>query len=724
MRQKLLPLWVLFGATLGVVIGLYLPKTAALIDPVGDVYIRLMEVVVLPYLIASLMLGLGQISPDTARKLLRHSWVAYLLLWIVAFAVILTAGATAPEVTRSPVVNFASVPEAPRSFASLVDLVIPDNLFSALANNYIPAVVFVAIVFGVAIQHVEEKAVLITFLRVIHKACIKIWGWVVLIAPLGVCALVAGTIDRVNPEELLALSIYISVVISAALLLAFWIIPMLLTCFTAIGYWELLSALRGAFLIAFVTTLSVAALPIIQSAVETIAKRKFTTKDTAQQHEIIQTTLSVSYPLAQVGNFFVFVFLLYASYYFFTPIENSQMLALPGMTLLSGIGSPSSSIDAVSFLASWLNLPSLTTKLYVETMTITRYAQILASVSAFAFITALVTFNFYGHLTFRPYRLLLTAVGAAVCLVAILAVGRVGGTHIPLNSETNYQAMGLPQDLQALSDANLASRLGLDGTASDSGAQDPAPADGDVGILSRIQSSGVIRVGFNPEVLPFSYINTENRLVGYDVELMYRFARDMNVELEFVPYDWQTLIDDLEASKFDVAIGGIYITESRLQEVSASTPYFENPIALIVRADQVQDFASRDQVNEIANLTIAVFDDPVLLPLAKRSFPNATIKVLSNFHTLASEADIDAAIWTIEQARAWAISNEGYTAVVPKDLATRFLFGYLMPKQADALRLYLNYWLGLQTSNGTLNGMATRWIYPAIDQSSVAIPAP
>ena len=37
MRQKLLPLWVLFGATLGVVLGLYLPQTAALIDRVGDV---------------------------------------------------------------------------------------------------------------------------------------------------------------------------------------------------------------------------------------------------------------------------------------------------------------------------------------------------------------------------------------------------------------------------------------------------------------------------------------------------------------------------------------------------------------------------------------------------------------------------------------------------------------------------------------------------------------
>ncbi|MEM9257386.1 MAG: cation:dicarboxylase symporter family transporter [Pseudomonadota bacterium] len=720
-RERYLPFWVLLGAALGVCIGLFNPYIASLLQPVGEIYIRLMEVVVLPYLIASLILGLGRLTPATARRLLGNSWVAYLILWFTAFAVISVAAATAPLVTVTPVVNFASMSDPNHFGSSLVDLVIPDNLFAALSGNYIPSVVMIAIIFGVAIQHIGEKDSFLEFLDVTHKACIKIWNWVVYMAPIGVCGLLGSTISGIDPDELEELSLYIIVVVASGILLAFWVLPMMLTSFTRLGYWEVLSALKNAFLIAFVTTLSVAALPLLQSAVTRLVTSNRVGDDTEEQREVIQTTLSVSYPLAQVGNFFILVFLLYASFYFFVPIAGPQALSLPGMTLISGIGSPTSSIGAVSFLASWLNMPSLATDLYVETMTITRYAQILASVSAFAFITILVVFKFYGKATFRAHRFLVTLAVSIVCLIGIWAMGRYGGTHIPLHSETNYQAMGLPAAVQSLSDANLKSRLGSHGGQAKIDESSNTPDQTSDG-LSRIQSNGEIRIGFNPKVLPFSYMNRAGRLVGYDVELMYRFARDMNVELRFIPYNWQTLQADLEASRFDIAIGGIYITEGRLEAITASNPYYENPIALIVRSSQVQDFSSRDRINRIENLEIAVFDDPVLLPLAKRSFPGAKIKVLPNYDNLAEQASVDAALWTIEQARAWAISNTGYKAVVPKDLATRFLFGYLMPKQSLALADYMNYWLELQKASGVLADMEKRWIDPAASSSSLGEP--
>lgn len=720
MRHRFLPLWVLIGAIVGVLIGFSSPKIATVVDPVGDVYIRLMEVVVLPYLIASLMLGLGQLTPTTAKRLLQHSWIAYLFLWVSAFGIILVAAATAPTVSGTPVVNFTSQPESTQPLKSLVDLVVPDNLFAALAQNYIPSVVVVAIIFGIALQFVEEKKALLGLLRAVQKACVKIWGWVVFLAPIGVCALLAGTINNANLSELLALSIYMAVVTSAALLLAFLVLPMLLTALTPVGYWELLSALKNAFLIAFVTTLSVAALPMIQAAVDKLAQRDVQSQDPTERREIVQTTLSVSYPLAQVGNFFIMAFLLYASFYFFIPIQAPQLFALPGMTLISGIGSPSSSIGAVSFLAGWLGLPSLTTDLYVETMTITRYAQVLASVSAFAFVTILVTFNFYGLMTFRPRRFIAVLFVTVGCAAGIGSLGQLGGESIPLHSETNYRTMGLPSSIQTLSDANISQRIGLNRDA------ESIPSNGGSGTgggLSGIQSEGKIRIGFNPKVLPFSYINADGRLVGYDVELIYRFAWDMNVELEFIPYSWQTLQDDLQASKFDLAIGGLYITEERLEDLAASNPYYENPLALIVPQEQVNDFESRDQINSIENLTIAVFDDPVLLPLAKRSFPKATIKVVPNYDNLPSMTEVDAAIWTLEQARAFAVSNTGYAAVVPRDMATRFLFGYLMSQKSLLLVDYLNFWLNIQKSNGTLEDMEKRWIDPAIDQSAQYSPA-
>ncbi|MCR9134406.1 MAG: cation:dicarboxylase symporter family transporter [Alphaproteobacteria bacterium] len=728
MHAKKLPIYVLFGGLFGVLIGLLSPTLSSIIAPVGDIYIRLMEVVVLPYLISSLVLGLGQLAPQTALKLFKNSWLIYLTLWAATFLVVFVAASTVPLVQQAAVINYSeALQPSTNGGSSLIDLLVPDNIFQALNKNYIPSIVLIGIIFGLAVQHADKRSEFLNFLSVIQRSCVRIWSWVVFLAPIGVCALFAGTINTMNPAGYAAMSIYVVVVMLSALLLGLWVLPMLLTAFLPLRYWEIMAALKEAFLISIVTSLSVASLPMIQTAAQNMAKKHIAGGNEAQQKEIIQTTLSVSYPLAQVGNFFILAFLLYASFYFFIPVPISELLELPGVTLLSGMGSPTSSIGAVNFMAGWLGMPDETTNLYVETMAATRYAQVLASVAAFAFVTILVTFSFYGHFRFDLRRFAATVIVAVVCLSGIWSIGRLGGNHIQLHSETNYLAMGLPSQLQTLSDANLVVDTASTVSASASAPGEPSSATtisdksavlpGSGGILGRIQSEGVLRVGVNANVMPFAFENDDGRLVGYDIEMMYRLAQSMNVKLAFVPYSWQSMTEDLRNFKFDIAVGGLYITNERLRTVTVSNPYYENPLALIVRTDDIANYASRDQIDAIRDLNIAVFDDPVLIPQAKRSFPAAQIKILANYDRLADEADIDAAIWTLEQARAWAISHDGYSAVVPKDMASRFLFGYLMPPGSIGLSDYFNFWMDQQKDNGVLAEMAKRWIDPATVQS-------
>ncbi|MEM6463861.1 MAG: cation:dicarboxylase symporter family transporter [Pseudomonadota bacterium] len=722
MTSARLPLLVLLGGVLGVLIGLMSPYLTSIIAPVGNVYIRLMEVVVLPYLISSLVLGLGQLAPADAIKLFKKSWAIYIALWAIGFLVIIFIASTVPLVQQAAVVNFTDVPEdITGQRSSLIDLLVPDNVFQALTDNYIPSIVLVGLIFGIALQRSEKPTELLNMLSAIRIACVRIWGWIVFLAPIGVCGLFAETVGTMDPDGYAAMGIYIVVVTLSALVLALWILPMMLTAFLPMRYWEIMTELKEAFLISFVTSLSVVSLPMIQQAAQKFAAKYSENDDESEQREVIQTTLSISYPLAQVGNFFILAFLLYASYYFFIPLRGFELLELPFVTLLSGIGSPTSSIGAVTFMSNWLNMPSETTTLYVEAMTITRYGQVLASVSGFAFVTILVTFAFYGRIRFDIKRFLLTVTVAVICLSGIWSLGRLGGTHIQLHSETNYLSMGLPNQLQAFSDANQAARIGplpaADHAASQNQKQTQSNGSAgttqDTDVLSRIQSNGVLRVGVNPNVMPFSYENNDGNLVGYDVEMMYRFAQSMNVELTFIPFSWQSLTQDLADNSFDIAIGGLYITHRRLETVTVSDPYYENPLALIVRTDQVDNFSSRDQINNTENLTIAVFDDPVLIPQARRSFPNAKLKILPDYNGLESDRDVNAAIWTLEQARAWAISHPGYTSVVPRDTAIRFLFAYLMPPDSGGLADYLNYWMGLQKDNGVLADMTKRWIDPA-----------
>src|SRR5262249_59982707 len=137
--------------------------------------------------------------------------------------------------------------------------------------------------------------------------------------------------------------------------LAFWVLPALMSALAPVSHREVIAELRSALAIAAVTTLSVAALPFIVEATRKLADRCGITDP--ERDDIIRTNLSVAYPLGQIGNFFIYLFLVFATYFYKVPIEGRDHALLPLMTLLSGFGSPTSAVNAVDFLSAWLSLP-------------------------------------------------------------------------------------------------------------------------------------------------------------------------------------------------------------------------------------------------------------------------------------------------------------------------------------------------------------------------------
>jgi Na+/H+-dicarboxylate symporter len=82
-----LPIWVL-GAFLGVLVGLFFGERAAVPQPVGVAYSMMLESVICPSVLSSLIGGLGGLVRARAVRLLRASWAVYLFLWLVALGAI------------------------------------------------------------------------------------------------------------------------------------------------------------------------------------------------------------------------------------------------------------------------------------------------------------------------------------------------------------------------------------------------------------------------------------------------------------------------------------------------------------------------------------------------------------------------------------------------------------------------------------------------------------
>lgn len=692
-----LPVWVLIGAFLGIAAGLFFGDDAAVLNPIGTAYVKMMEIAVFPYIICSLLHGLGRLSPSTAWQLFRRSWLVYLIVWGATFLVIFLLSLAIPPVPPPSFVDAAT----PREGLGLLEILIPANPFFDLARNHLPAIVIFSIVYGIAIQGVENKETFLSVLSLIRTASVTLWHWIVLLAPFGVFALFAVAAGTMKPAALADVSLYLIAVMAGTVILAFWVLPSMISALCPLSTRDVLRDLQGALVIAVVTSLSVAALPFIQQATEKLADRLDIQDE--NRGEIIKTTIAVSYPLGQLGNFFIWLFVLFCAFYYRVPISAGDQLALPLVSLLSGIGSPSSSIDAVAFLAEWLALPSDAPNMYVSMMTITRYGQVVASVMGFAFISLLVTSNYYGKLKLRVPRLAVSLLVSGAVLAAVTTTGRFVQSEVIAGGTPTYLTYALAPDVTDGVTAVIEKARGT-------GQESDIAVSPDESILDRIQRTGELKVGFNPHVIPFSYLNSDGRLVGFDIAHVYRLARDLNVDLRLIPFTWQSLERDLTERRFDMAVSGIYVTDERLRRFEVSEPYFQSPIALLVRAGDVDGFLSRAAIEAQADLTIGVFDDPILRPLAERLFPHAKIKVLPDYLVLPEHPDVDAAIWTLEQAKSFATPRPEYTAVVPKDLGGQFLFAYLMPKDAIQLGSFLNYWMRLQHASGFHQRLARQWI--------------
>lgn len=342
-RVTRLPVWILIGAVAGILTGITVGERAAILQPVGSAYAMMLQVAVYPYLICSLLSGLGRLAPSMARQLLRASWSVCLFMWVVTLGGIWVLAWAIPS---TPLPSMLT-PDPLANCGTILDLQIPANLFTALGQNYVPAVVVFAVVYGIAIQKVQRKAALFEVLDAIQVASVTFWGWVVRFAPIGMFGLFAAAAGTIQPDRLGGLLLYVGLFLIGSVVLAFAVFPLMLSAVAPIGYRELLREVRPALVLALVTTLSVVALPFVQNAAERVAARAGCPEG-EERTDVIKASLSICYVLGQLGNYFTYLLILYASFLYQVRLTLSEQLILPIWTLMSGLGSPTATVHRVA----------------------------------------------------------------------------------------------------------------------------------------------------------------------------------------------------------------------------------------------------------------------------------------------------------------------------------------------------------------------------------------
>ena len=230
-----------------------------------------------------------------------------MLFWGIALAVIFLMPLAFPSVETASF--FSTTLVKVKEQVDFLELFIPSNPFSSLANNVIPASVLFSIAVGIGLIGIKEKHKLIDDLSILATALSRVANFVVYLTPIGVFAIAASAAGTMTLEEIGRLQVYFVTFIVAAMILTFWILPMLVASLTPFTYKDVVGTSKDALVTGFATGKLFIILPIlIQNCNDLFERYKQEHKDTASFVDII---VPVSFNFPTTGKLLTLLFILF-----------------------------------------------------------------------------------------------------------------------------------------------------------------------------------------------------------------------------------------------------------------------------------------------------------------------------------------------------------------------------------------------------------------------------
>ena len=245
-------------------------------------------------------------------------------------------------------------------------------------------------------------------------------------------------------------------------------------------------------------------------------------------------------------------------------------------------------------------------------------------------------------------------------------------------------------------------------------ASEAEPAGESGSKVTEIQERGVLLVGATGDYRPMSYLDPETGTYeGFDVELAKDLAESLDVEIEFVPTTWPTLLQDTIDGKFDIAITGITITEERQEQALMSDGYLGNGKTVLCRAEDAEKYTSIDAINQP---DVRVMENPGGLneQFAEENLPNAQLTIHETNEEipgLIAEGEADVMITEIMEAGYYAGLDDRLAAPLIDEPFTQGELGALIPNGAGDLLQYVNAFFAMEKNSGRLDELADTYIY-------------
>jgi Na+/H+-dicarboxylate symporter len=688
---------ILIGMSLGLVVGIFFGEYCAFLQIIGDAFIKLLQMTILPYIIISMILGLGGLTFDQAKLMAKKAGVLMLLFWGISFVMVLLLPLSFPE-WESAAFFSTSIIEEPKK-VDFLNLYIPSNPFYSLANNIVPAVVLFSILAGIALMGMQKKEALLQTLGTASRALIRMTNLIVKLTPVGVFAITAAAAGTMTIEEFGRLQVYLVSFNIAALFLAFWILPMLVTPVTPFKYRDIIGLTRDAMVTAFTTGNLFVVLTVLTESCKQLFEKYDLKEEKTDAYVDVIVPISFNFP--NTGKLLMLLFILFAAWFSGSTFSLMQYPTFVFAGLLSFFGG----VDvAMPFMLDLMRIPADLYQLYVVTGVINgRFATLLAAMNLVIF-TLLATASLTGVMSISKKKLI-----NYVVVSLLLTAGVIGATrgYFSLAVKNVYDKDQVIANMQSQIFPIPREVINPDDKL-------PKPVDLSKPALQRIRKSGVLKVGYHPDHMPFTYFAEIGELIGFDIDMAQLLARELKVKLEFIPFDPNKMIKQLEAGYFDLIMSGVVITTPRLEKMTFSVPYMETTIAFIVRDYRRNEFASSKAVKKIGELKIGVPTTVAdyFFEKIKDYLPQAEIVEVDSVREFfeTNQHQLDALLLDAESGSAWTLLFPKYQAVVPVPDIVKMPLAYPVAGGDQEFADFLSQWITLKRVSREYPRLYNHWI--------------
>ena len=351
--------WIGIGLLAGVVVGAIAPDFAKQLKPLGDVFIRMIKMIVVPLIFSSLIMGIAgtgdfkKLGRLGGKAILWFEIATTLALFIALFAVNIAEPGVGVNLAATSgatdIVNKAASKQM--DHVQMLVNIIPTNIIDAMARGDMLQIIFFSCLFAIAAASMgKEGKQIVDLSKSVTHIMFQVTHYVMYISPIGIFGAIAYTVGAFGLEMLIPL-LKLVLTLYAALIVFLVLVLGMASAFTKVNLFKLFFALTEPTILAFTTAASEAALPI---AMEKLKK-------VGIPNHIVSFVLPLGYTFNLDGSTLysaltvVFIAQVYGVPF---PLEQQILMMITLMLSTKGIaGVPGGSLIVVAATSAAFGLP-------------------------------------------------------------------------------------------------------------------------------------------------------------------------------------------------------------------------------------------------------------------------------------------------------------------------------------------------------------------------------